>query len=138
MSQENVEIVRRWNDAYNRRDFETLIELTDPDFEFKSLFLAIESVFRGYDGLRAYFKAIEDAYDRFEIPGERYFDAGAAVLVECQIKWRGKGSGAQGATPVAVAAWIKTGRVFHLESYTDLNEGLEAVGLSEQDAHADS
>jgi ketosteroid isomerase-like protein len=47
MSQENVEIVRRWNTAYNRRDFENLIELTDPDLEFRSIFVGIESVFRG-------------------------------------------------------------------------------------------
>jgi ketosteroid isomerase-like protein len=138
MSQENVEIVRRWNAAYNRRDFETLMELTDPDLEFRSLFVGIESVFRGYDGLRAYFDGIESAYARFEIPAERFFDAGAAVLVECRIAWRGKESGAEGAMPVAVAAWLKAGRIFHLESYSDLRDGLEAVGLSEQDAHADS
>ena len=47
MSQENVEIVRRWNAAYNRRDFETMFELSDPDLEFTSIFSATESVFRG-------------------------------------------------------------------------------------------
>jgi ketosteroid isomerase-like protein len=61
MPQENVEIVRRWNDAYNRRDLETLLELTDPDFEFRSVFVGMESVFRGYDGLREYFDGIESA-----------------------------------------------------------------------------
>ena len=138
MSQENVEIVRRWNAAYNRRDFETLIELTDPDFEFRSIFVGIESVFRGHHGLRAYFEGIESAYARFEIPPQRYFDAGAAVLVECRIEWRGNGSGAEGSMPMAVAAWLKAGRVFHIESYPDLRDGLRAVGLSEEDAHIDS
>src|SRR3954454_8865182 len=138
MSRENVEIVRRWNAAYNRRDFETLIELTDPDIEFRSVFVGIESVFRGYDGLRAYFDGIESAYARFEIPPERFFDAGAAVLVECRIEWRGNESGAEGTMPMAVAAWLKAGRVFHLESYPDLSDGLKAVGLSEQDAYSDS
>jgi hypothetical protein len=45
MSQENVETVRRWVDAYNRRDFEGIIGLTDPGSEFQSRFVAIESVF---------------------------------------------------------------------------------------------
>src|SRR5688572_16078278 len=104
MSQENVEIARRWNAAYNRRDFETLIELTDPDFEMKSIFLSIESVFRGYEGFpHAYFQTIEDAYDRFEVPAERFFDAGAAVLVECRAEWRGKESGAEGTMYLAIA-----------------------------------
>ena len=39
MSQENVEIVRLWNAAYNERDMDTLIKLTDPDFEFRSIFV---------------------------------------------------------------------------------------------------
>ena len=138
MSQENVEIARRWNAAYNERDMDALIKLTDPDFEFRSIFVGIESVFRGYDGLRAYFDGIESVYARFEIPPERFFDAGAAILVECRIEWRGNESGAEGTMPMAVAAWLKAGRVFHLESYPELKDGLEAVGLSEQDAHADS
>jgi ketosteroid isomerase-like protein len=130
MSQESVEIVRRWNTAYNDRDFETLIDLTDPDFEFRSIFVGIESVFRGHDGLRAYFEGIESAYARFEIWPERFFDAGAAVLLDCRIEWRGNESGVEGTMRIAVAAWLKAGRVFHLESYPNLNEGLEAVGLS--------
>jgi ketosteroid isomerase-like protein len=138
MSRENVEIVRRWNAAYNRRDFETLLELTDPEIEFRSIFVGIESVFRGHDGLRAYFDGIESAYARFEIPPERFFDAGAAVLVKCRIEWRGNESGAEGTMPMAVAAWLKAGRVFHLESYPDLSDGLEAVGLSERGARTDS
>jgi ketosteroid isomerase-like protein len=138
MPQENVEIVRRWNVAFNRRDFETMFELTDPDLEFTSIFSATESVFRGYDGLRAYFDGIDTAYARFQIPPQRFFDAGAAVLVECRIEWRGNESGAEGTMPMAVAAWLKAGRVFHLESYPNLSDGLKAVGLSEQDAHVDT
>ena len=137
MSRENVEIARRWNSAYNRRDFEALIELTDPDFEMKSIFLSIESVFRGYEGFpHAYFKAVEDAYERFQVIPEDFIDAGAAVLVLCRIEWRGKESGAEGTAPVAVAAWLKAGRVFHIESFPDARDGFRAVGLSEQDAHA--
>jgi ketosteroid isomerase-like protein len=37
MSQENVEIVRRGNDAFNRGDFARLAESLHPDFEFRDL-----------------------------------------------------------------------------------------------------
>ena len=47
MSRENVEIVQRWIDAYNRRDMEGLIEVIEPDFEFRSIFVSVESVFQG-------------------------------------------------------------------------------------------
>lgn len=66
MSKRNVETVRRWVDAYNRRDFECLIGLNDPDFEFRSIFVSIESVFRGTEAFPyAYFKTLDEAYDQF-------------------------------------------------------------------------
>jgi len=129
MPQENVKIVRRWNIAYNQRDLDTLIELTDPNFEFRSVFLSMESHFRGHEGLSAYFEAVEDAYERFEVIPEDYLDAGAAVLLLCRIEWRGKGSGAEGHAPVAVGAWLKAGKIFHIESYADRRDGFRAVGL---------
>ena len=138
MSQENVEIVLRWNSAYNSRDFATLIELTDLDFEMKSIFVSIESVFRGYEGFpHAYFAAVEDAYERFQVIPEDYIDAGAAVLLLCRIEWRGKESGAEGTVRLAVGVWLKAGRVFHIESYADARDGFRAVGQPEQNAPDD-
>ena len=131
MSQENVEIVRRWNAAYNLRDMDTLIKLTDPDFEFRSIFLAMESDFRGYEGLSAYFEAIDDAYERFVVMPDEFLDAGAAVAILARAEWRGRGSGAEGSMPLAITTWLRAGRVFRLETFTDRREGLEAVGLSE-------
>jgi ketosteroid isomerase-like protein len=132
MSQKNVEVVRRWNAAYNQRDKESLVELTDPDFEFRSIFLAIESVFRGHEGfLHDYFAAIDDAYERFVVLPEEFVDAGAAVLVLARVEWRGRESGAEGTMALAVAAWMRAGKVFRVETFTDRREAREAVGLSE-------
>src|SRR4051794_2521306 len=131
MSQQNVEMVRRWNAAYNGRDFETLLALTDPAIEFRSIFVGIESVFHGHDGFRAYFDQIDDAYDTFQVIPEAYLDAGAAVLLITRAEWRGKESGVGGAVPLFVAVWVKAGKVFHIHTYNDRGEALEAVGLSE-------
>jgi len=138
MSQENVELVRRWIEAYNRRDMEALNRLDDPDFEFRSIFVGIESLFRGPEGLDAYFKALDDAYDRFLLVPSDFIDAGAAVLMVASVDWRGKESGAQGDTPIVAAFWLRAGKVFREETFTDRAEALEAVGLSEQDARAGS
>ena len=53
-------------------------------------------------------------------------------------KWRGKGSAAEGETPVQIAFWLRAGKVFRIKTFSDRRDALEAVGLSEQDAHADS
>jgi ketosteroid isomerase-like protein len=139
MSQKNVEIVRRWIELFNRRDTKGLKELTEPDFEMRSLLLAVESDFRGdVDFPGAYFEALDDAYQRFQSVPEDFTDAGTAVLVSTRLHWRGKGSGAHGETPIFAAFWLRAGKVFKEETFTDRTEALEAVGLSKQDADADS
>jgi ketosteroid isomerase-like protein len=137
MSQENVEIVRRFLEAYNRRDLEGMIELMDPTFEFRSHFVGIESVHRASEGFPdTYFQMLDDAYDHFEVVLSEYIDAGAAVLTVGRAEWRGKTSGVEGETPVLPAFWLRAGRVFRAETFTDRPAALDAVGLSEQDVSA--
>ena len=131
MSQENVEVVRSFVVAYNCRDFEGIIELLDPTFEFRSRFVGIESVHRASEGFpHTYFKMLDEAYDRFEVVLSEYIDAGAAVLAAGHAEWRGKASGARGETPILPAFWLRAGKVFRAETFTDRTEALGAVGLS--------
>jgi ketosteroid isomerase-like protein len=133
-----VEIVQRWVAFYNRRDLDGLLNLTDPSVEAISRFVAIESDFRGHAGLLAYFEVLDDAYESFELVPSDFIDAGAAVVVVAHVSWCGKESGARGETAVSPAFWLRAGKVFRTETFMDRREALEAVGLSEQDAHADS
>ena len=133
MSRENVDVVRGWIESYNGRDLEGLIALSAPDIEFKSRFAGIESggVFRGYPGVVDYFKALDDAYERFTVPPHDFLDAGAGVLVAAHADWCGRASGAAGTTSIFVAFWLRAGKVFRVETFTDRAEALEAVGLRE-------
>src|SRR4051794_19494706 len=99
MSQKNLEIVRAWVEAYNRRDTDALIRMTTADYEMKSVFAGIESggIFRGHEGFPfAYFQSIDDSYEQFELVAEDYIEAGAAVVMVAEIHWRGIESGAEG------------------------------------------
>ena len=132
MSQENVDVVRRWVEYYNRRDTDGLIGLNTADYEMKSRFADVESggTFRGYAGFPfAYFAAIDEAYERFELVARNFIDAGAAVVMEAEIDWRGKGSGVEGRSPLFAVFWLRAGKVFREESFTDRAEALEAVGM---------
>jgi ketosteroid isomerase-like protein len=53
MSQENVEIVKRGVDPYNRRDVEALLEVLDPDVEWHpGVLIPFEGEARVYRGTR--------------------------------------------------------------------------------------
>jgi ketosteroid isomerase-like protein len=132
MSQENVEVVRRWIELFNRRNTEGLIRLTEASFEMKTLLLRIESDFRGdADFPYAYFEALDDAYEHFQSVPDEFIDAGDAVLVVTHLNWRGKGSGAHGQTPIVAAFWLREGKVVREETFTDRAEAFKAVGLNE-------
>ena len=133
MSQENVEVITRWIEAYNRRDIEGLLDLSDPDIEFRSLFAGIEAggAFRGSAGVYEYFKAIEDAYESFQVLPDEFLDAGAGVVVPAQAVWTGRESGASDRTRIAVAIWLRKAKVMRVETFTSRTEAAEAVGLSE-------
>ena len=134
MSQANVQAVRRWIDAYNRRDFEGLIEVTDPDFDFRSRFVALESGFRGYERFpHAYFATLDEAYDRFQVIPSELIDAGAGAFAAANAEWRGKTSGAEGSLPIFVAYWLRAGKLVRAETFTERSAALDALGLAEGD-----
>ena len=132
MSRENVEAMRSWVEAYNRRDMDALVELSAQDFEFRSIFVSVESVFRSPNGFPYdYFRTLDDAYEHFVVVPREFIDAGAAVMMLATAEWRGKASGAEGQTEIAVASWIRAGKVFRAETFTSREEAFEAVGLRE-------
>ncbi len=126
-----MEVVRSWIDRYNRRDMDGLMGLTDPDFQFRSYFVDIESLFHGHDGLRTYFTQLDDVYESFQVVASDMIDAGAAVLMVAQAEWCGRGSGATGATPIFTVFWLKAGKVFTMETFSGRRAAFEAAGLRE-------
>ena len=65
-----------------------------------------------------------------------FIDAGDRVVV--RFIWRGAGHGPEANMEFTGVFTVRKGRIFAIEFFWDHAEALEAVGLSEQDAHADS
>jgi ketosteroid isomerase-like protein len=139
MSQENVEIVRRAYAAWNAGDMETLRELYDPDAlmvrgldgwpEPFSPVIGREAVMRMYEQLR-------ETWDADAMEPISFTDRADRVVV--RTIWRGVGHGPALNMEMTIIFTVRNGRIFLLEQFWDHAEALEAVGLSEQDAHADS
>ena len=61
MSQENVELVYRVLDAFNRRDLDAVLALMHGDVEFGSRLAAMEGGYNGHEGIRRWWQTILDA-----------------------------------------------------------------------------
>ena len=133
MSQENVEIVKRSYEAFNRRDWDRASELLDPDVELHGTIGGLEEdvVVRGPDGIRQRFE-IEDneIWDEHRIEPQEFIDAGDQVVVFQREYQRGK-SGVELVIDTASILDLRDGRIVRMQGYMDRAAALEAAGLSE-------
>ena len=138
MSQENVEIVKAHMDAYNRRDWDAVFSLLAPCFEM-DLSRSVapwRGVYR-LDQLRQLFEEWVGTFGSFRNEPHEFIEAGDHVLVPLTTHVRGR-DGIEAAARATWAWTIRHGTVERISMYQEKEEALEALGRSEQDAHADS
>jgi ketosteroid isomerase-like protein len=134
VSQENVEIVKRVMDAFNRRDMDAAFdEVLAPDFElFPALVGAVEGgSFRGREGLTAYIKVLSEAWEEVRLCADEFRDLGDSVLVLGRAEGRGRGSGIEVDAPLATIYDCRDNKIWRSRNYLDHGEGLRAAGLAE-------
>ena len=138
MSKENVDIVRASIDAWNRGDWDAALKDAAPSFEFD--FSRSVGPGRGVyslDQMRGYFREFVEAWESLRLQVDEFIEARDHVVMPNTLHARGR----DGVEVQAHGAWVWTirdGSITHLCFYQERQEALEAVGLSEQDAHADS
>ena len=140
MSQENVDRAQRTFEAWNRGDVDALLELAHPEIEWSSAIArqlqGSETVYRGRLGLRQFWDEWHSVWD-LVIEISEYRDLGDTVVALGRMRAHGKASAIDIEQPVAYVGQFEGGLVRKLRAYLDPAEALEAVGLSEQDVHAD-
>ena len=135
MSEENVEIVRRAIDAWNRRDIDDLIALSDPEGEYVNSPSAIEpGTRRGRDEMaavvREQWELLTDG--RWEI--DRLYDRGEEVIALGRISRRMPGSDARLEDQSLISYKIRSGKMVRIEVLAfgrdEVHAALEVAGLS--------
>src|ERR1044071_278598 len=133
MSQENVEVAKRGLDAFNRRDIEAGVAVVTADFEwFPAMAEAVEGgVYRGREGIEAYFADLGETWEELRILPERFQDLGDRVLVLGHIEGRGMGSGVPVDAPIGLVYELRGGSISRARGYLDHAAALKALGLEE-------
>jgi ketosteroid isomerase-like protein len=128
MSQENVEIVRRNNDAYNRRDLDAYFDTVAETVTFRSRFSAMDRrVYQGRDDLRRYFAELDEVWSRYEMNLERLVAVGTRVAGLFHLHAVGRESGLQLEEHPGVVFRLEAGKVVQIDAYPTQAEALEAV-----------
>jgi hypothetical protein len=137
MSQENVEVVRGIYEAWNRSGGVPPLEWIDPEIEVQVPTGVIEGTYRGHAGISDMLERFWDAFEAHHIEIEEFIPAGEDVLLTVHYYARGRASGVE----VDMRDWhlwtVRESKAVRWRIINTRREALEAVGLSEQDAHAD-
>src|SRR4051812_3188582 len=139
MSQQNVEIVQRFYDAWLRDEYPGPLELLDPEVVYVNPAGAIEPGTR--HGVHAFARAVEKLLESWEFwraETEDFRTAEDQVAVVVRYRARGRGSGVEVEGRESALWTLREDKVVRYEWFHGPTEALEAVGLSEQDAHANS
>ena len=127
MSHENVDMVRRNFDRWNRGDREIRADEVDPGLELHSRMLGVVS---GVAGLEAWFLEIDQQFDEWRLQIAKEREVGRdRLLVLGEIHLRGRESRVEFDQPMAWLFDFRDGRVVRLEMFAHHDEALEAVGL---------
>jgi ketosteroid isomerase-like protein len=131
MSQENVEIVRRFDQAASRGDVEAFLLDMHPDIEFFPRRASMQGCYYGHQGIRQFFAENAENYEFFAVENEEFRDLGDRLLAFGTARVRGKGSGVEVETRTALVLTFREGKIIRFEDFGARSRALEAVGLSE-------
>ena len=130
MSQRNVELAIALADAFNRRDWDAFVALTDDEIQVESRLVAMEGAFAGHEGLRRWWDSFLGTFPDYTVEIEELRDHGNVTLAYV----RGGGHGAGSATPVIDPFWQparwRDGKCVWWRNCSTEAEALNAAGLS--------
>jgi ketosteroid isomerase-like protein len=132
MSEEKVEVVRRHNEAWNRRDLTTWLALFGSDGEIDWLRSRgpLKGVYRGHDGLNTFWNEFWSTFEDVQVEFHDFTEAGSQVVVPNTAHLRGR----EGIEVVARSTFVfrvENGQITRLRLFQERAEALEAAGLSE-------
>ena len=131
MSQENVEIVRRGYEHYNRTG-EPDYSVLDPEIVYDVSRRTFDPrVYHGHEGLREFVALIREQWSTMRLEPQDFVDAGDRVVVSVHLIGVGKESGVETTANAAHVWTFRDGKIVRQTVFQTMDEALEAAGLRE-------
>jgi ketosteroid isomerase-like protein len=132
MSQENVEVVRRGIDAWNRRDLTAWLAVfgSNAEIDWSRARGPLKGVYRGRGEVETLWNEFYSTFEEAHIETHGLTDAGSEVVVSNTTHFRGR----EGIEVSASSTWVFTvedGQFTRLRLFQERAEALEAAGLRE-------
>ncbi len=132
MSEQNIDLVRRSIEAYNKSDFDALELINDPDVELDwSASRGLQAgVYRGWEEVRGFYDNYLGTFENVKLEPERFIEAGNSVVVPNSAQVRGR-DGIETTAHSALVFEVRGGRIARICLYQETGEALAAAGVRE-------
>jgi ketosteroid isomerase-like protein len=129
MSDSNVEKVRDFIAAYNRRDFDAAVEWFDPQIEWVLPERQSSDSCVGPEEVKRFWEGLDNTFEELRLDPQEYVDAGERVATRLRYYGHGKGSGLKIETELYHQVATFSGeQIVRMEYFASWEEALEAVG----------
>ena len=123
MSQENVEVVRR----FLVLEVNEALEYADPNIVWNP---AEESAAEGHEAVRASLVRWKGEWDDYELLPEEFEHVGDRVVVAVRMRARGRASGIPVDARFYDVYTLRQGKIVRMDQFTRRSEAREAAGLT--------
>jgi ketosteroid isomerase-like protein len=143
MTQQDLDVLGRLYEAFNRRDMPAMLDCFDAeiqifpteDLEYAALllrvlgprFVVLSGGYRGHDEVRRLFEAVWGISDWFSVEPEDFVQRRGAVVVPLIMRARSADSGTEGEARTAHVWTMAGGRATTLRVYADRQRALAAT-----------
>jgi uncharacterized protein len=129
MSHENVELVRRVLNSFNKEGDDAAAAFYDPAVVLDNSQSPFPDagVYRGLEGVRKWFEGLAEAFGDFKYEVEALQDLGDQVAVLLRLRGRAPHSGIDVDYRFAPLITVRNGKIIRIDRFTDLEEALEAA-----------
>jgi ketosteroid isomerase-like protein len=132
MSQEKVEIVRRFTEAWNRRDLVTAVALwrSDAEMDWSRSRGPLQGVHHGIGEIEAFWNEFLSTFEDIQLAAHSLTEIGSEVVVPNTARFHGR-DGIEVIARSTFVFTVESGQITRLRMFEEHTEALEAVGLSE-------
>ena len=130
METDNVELVRRLWEAFERGGIDAVLDIVDPDVEWEP-YAGGGVVYRGHEGLRAYMERRAAQGEELEAQLYSAFAKGDAVVARGEVRIRGP----EGLVTMQ-PGWVyefREGKLVRFRGYPTQDAALRAAGMTPHD-----
>jgi uncharacterized protein len=129
---DNVEMVKRGYEAFNRGDIEGSLTVLHPEIVWHTYIVPGPGggTYHGHDGVRELWADARRIFGEFKNVPEELFDGGDQVVAFVRVEGVGKESGVAVQARIAHLHTFRDGKVCRVQSFADRDEALRAGGMT--------